>query len=97
MEHSPNRWQTLYKRILVLKGGWRGYGPCATPGTGGNRYTQTWLKERGDGGGSVSLLGFMGFVFQGDMYSLFQPHMKDFIFFESLMTMKHFDDLVLTR
>ena len=39
----------------------------------------------------------MGFVFQGDMYRLFQPHMKDFIFFESLMTMNRFDDLVLTR
>ena len=55
------------------------------------------VKERRMGDLLKGSFGFMGFVFQGDMYSmysLFQPHMKDFIFFESLMTMKHYDDLV---
>ena len=73
------------------------YGPLCNAWDMGKSMHPDLVKERRMGDLLKGSFGFMGFVFQGDMYSmysLFQPHMKDFIFFESLMTMKHYDDLV---
>ena len=73
------------------------YGPLCNAWDMGKSMHPDLVKERRMGDLLKGSFGFMGFVFQGDMYSmysLFQPHMKDFIYFESLMTMKHYDDLV---